>query len=311
MMRAILAAALMLALTPSAFAAPCTSANAETTTVQRMLKHTKQFEGRCIRLNGIAAFREFFDDLPSVYAEMTDRDIDAAPRSVKLYSYDDEALGDRLWRAREPMEVIGIGSSCSRMYREAQKQADRENAERKKAAGDGMVQTVTIVFMGGRCHYQGGPVIKVTEANPLPGKARITGEGARKKYGDAFFLASPRDNVRKPVEALIAALRARDMKLLASTIEDDWNEVDKTALLDPAKSPFAFLLGAPRDPQTVYFDTHLHSDQLGTKVIGVACMCRRDDCTGDWPITFSDMNSDDGNVFKCLQVSDDGNIAGI
>jgi len=82
--------------------------------------------------------------------------------------------------------------------------------------------------------------------------------------------------------------------LSARKIEDDWKVSTAAELLDPAKSPFAFLLGAARDPQTVYFDLRLQMDDIQPGTTGMACICRKEDCTGDWPIAFADMESGDG-----------------
>lgn len=73
----------------------------------------------------------------------------------------------------------------------------------------------------------------------------------------------------------------------------------RSALLDPAKSPFAFLIG--RDPQ----------EELGEEVTGIACVCRKESCTGDWPATFGDMEDGGDLPFKCLRIRRDGRIDGI
>lgn len=308
MLRALLTVALTLALSAGARAAQpgCTRGNAQAVTVLRMLEHPKHFDGRCIRLKGIAAFRTFYDDLPSLYARLTRRSGDPEPHYVALYS-GDGALLDRLWQARESMEIVGRASTCETMGRRAQEDAERENAEAEKAGSN----RVVVVMMSGPCHYEDGPIIQVSQAVSLPGKARLTGEAARARYGDAFFLPLPRDSVRKPVEALIAALRNRDAAALsARKIEDDWKVSTAAELLDPAKSPFAFLLGATRDPQTAYFDLRLQMDDVQPGTIGMACICRKDDCTGDWPIAFADMDSGDG-IAKCLWIYDDGHVGGI
>src|ERR1700735_5258179 len=123
----------MVSLSPGALAAPaaCTRANAQTATVLRMLEHPAHFEGRCVRLKGIAAFRSFFDDLPSLYAHITRRGTDPAPHFVALYG-EDEAMVDQLWHAREAMEIVGAASTCETLERRAERDAARENAEHEK-----------------------------------------------------------------------------------------------------------------------------------------------------------------------------------
>jgi len=287
--------------------ANCTRAVAEDATVLQILKSLKYFENRCVHVSGVVADRSIIDDIHSLYAYMTGRATDPEPHFVAVYS-DNTALEDELWQARATMDVAGVLTSCSAKYARAQADVDQKNAEAKRTGSD----SEWIVFMSGPCHYQDGPVITVKEASPTSGETRLTGDSARAKYGDAYLLKKPRDDVRKPVEALIAALKARDTKLLFGKIEDDWTGLSNADLLDPTKSPFAFMLGMTHDPQTVYFDTHLHSDRLGDDVTGVACVCRKDGREDSWPITFADMYSHPKNVpFKCLYIYRDGHIEGI
>lgn len=286
--------------------AKCSRATAETVTALMMLKHPKRFEGRCVRLNGTVASRSIVDGVPELYARMTGRDDNPEPHEVALYS-GDGSLTERLWSARENMEVVGIVSTCKAMFERAQKEVDKENAEAEKA-GSGVE---SMVFISGPCHYHGGPIIEVETATSTGGTTRLTGDPARAKYGDAFALRSPRESVRKPVEALVKALRGKDASLLPGGIRDNWSDLTAAGLLDPAKSPYAFLLGAAHDPQIAYFDIHMQGDNLGSDLIGLACICKQNDCRKEWPIAFGDMNSHDAPPFKCLTVDVKGRINGI
>jgi len=307
MVRPALIVLAVLALAPAARAADaaaCERAAAETVTVLQMLEHPKHFEGRCVRLSGTVAGREIVDDVPSLYAYMTGRATNPDPHYVALYSAD-RSLADRLWSMRANTDVVGLASTCTAMYERAQAQADEENAQAEKS-GSGRE---TIIMMSGPCHYRSGPAIEVVDAVPTGGKTRLTGDAALAKYGDAFELRSPRGSVRAPLEALFKAVRSGNAAPVSGKIRDDWKDLAKDSLLDPVNSPYAFLLGKAHAPQVRYFDIHTRLDSLTPDIVGVACICKQDDCTNDWPIAFGDMDAQDV-PYKCARITRDGHVDG-
>ena len=306
MSRSIAAAFLLALAAPQAAHADCTRANAQNVTVLAMLRHPDDFEGRCVRLKGIVAFRSVFDDMPSLYADLTRRDTTPEPHSVVLYA-NDEDLGLRLLRARANMDLIGVASTCVAL-RKRNMEATQQPSTEPLGPGE---ERVAVMITAGPCHEADGPLIEVAEAIPMGGSAWLTGEAARRKYGDAAFLTSPAKNARKPVDALIAALRARDASLAPKKIAERGSDVTPAMLLDPAKSPYAFLIGAPHAPQIAYFDLSAHADTMERDLVASVCICKRDDCTKDWPIAFGDMDSNEGLPFKCLAVFDDGRLYGM
>jgi hypothetical protein len=261
----------------------CTQPTAEKTTVLEFLKHPRHFEGRCILISGIVGGRSIYDNLPALYAHFTRRDDNPEPHYVALYSHKQD-LEEQLWSVRANMQVVGVATTCDSMYKRAEKEVAKANAEAKRT-GSGVE---SIVFMKGQCHYDSGPVIQVDEAFPLLGKTRLTGEDARAKYGDAFVIRTPRESARQTIDSLLAALRKHDASLLAGKVKDFGDELSSDALFDAEKSPYRFLLGAPNAPQIAYFDIHAQLDYLYPNTIAVACICKQNDCSKEWQSTATD-----------------------
>jgi len=275
---------------------PCTEADSISATVVEIAGDPGRFLDRCVTVSGAVAGIEMYSGQEGMYlAYRFGADGNHTPEGQKhRIGIDRQDIRDLRMAYPQRTTVTGRVDSCERRY------------ERIRAAGG-------IPFLGGYCHYFGGPTI-VVDAYSITEKRyeRMTGEDARRRFGNLAFM--PEDWPARPAilsitAELLAALRAGDRAKVAELHDfrnphDEHERAILYRLLEDSDSAFAQVRSGP--VQTAYFvasaegGSVLGGERSGAG--GIACFCRIGDCSDRWPITLNDTVDSPGRPFACTRI---------
>jgi len=199
--------------------------------------------------------------------------------------WDDRGLAniDAWRRSAIPAEVVGIVDSCERRMQR-------------------VIDAGGIPFLGGYCHYHGGPVIVPSTAN-LHGQPleRMRGEALRERLGDLIPMPDDwrdRPEVEKIAGALAAAAGAGNAAEVAGLLGAEPADPRVGALLlqgpghSPTSRPALFISRyAP--------DQGLRSPH-GYDALG--CICRGEDCADLWPLARIDADAAPERPYACFKI---------
>jgi hypothetical protein len=278
--------------------ADCTAANSTTTTIEAITAQPKLWLDRCVKISGIAGGLVLHSDLDSMYRSARynkegRRSPDHFERRIGL---DSQELRTHplLTREARRIEVIGRVDSCER------------RTERIVAAGG-------IPFLGGYCHYEGGPTVVATSYRIVSRQyERLVGEAQRRRVGN---LVEPppdwewRDELEGMARNFAAAVRARDRPRLASLLSYG-QSLEEERIVSILREPAYRELrdGVPGEIRlfTTAVGGRFRPGDSG-HVFAHLCYCRTLDCSGRWPITSRDADAGRDRPYVCVAVS--GRIA--
>lgn len=195
-----------------------------------------------------------------------------------------------LGRQARRVEVIGRVDSCER------------RAERIVAAGG-------IPFLGGYCHYDGGPTLVATPYWIVSGQhERLVGEAQRRRVGD---LVEPpidwewRDELEAVARDFADAVRAADRRRLASLLSYG-QSLEEERIVSILREPAYRELREGRPGEL-----RLFTQAVGGRfrpgdsghVFAHLCYCRTADCSGRWPIASRDADAGPDRPYVCVSVS--------
>lgn len=298
--------ALLLLGAESAPQASCTAANSTPATVRQIATRPEDFVGRCVTVTGPASGIAIYDGVEGIYLSQSEGRNSWRHR-IGVYSRDN-AIRREAAERRAPalLTVTGRVDTCEAMEASARRAA----AENDRKTGE-----VSIVMMGGYCHYLGGPVVRADSYVETEARLeRLTGERARRLYGE--LVVPPPD---WPLLSWLLdlsgqferALRAGDRGRLAALHDIDLKSARRPSqealdyLLDET-SPFAEV----RRRGTVQSELFIHyGDLTGSGYAessrypsGVLCFCRTRDCTHVWPISASDASNAPDKPYACTMI---------
>src|SRR5258706_7903206 len=158
----------------SAFAAeePCTKQIAIAVSPASLLRHPAEFDGKCVKLRGLLARRGIAPSVPALYG---------THRLIATYA-DNEGFSDALWRRRSFVEIVARATTCETIWANSEAQAEARNRQQ--------TDVVSIAFVSGLCHYQGGAAVIVSALRWLPGNTRLSGEVNRRRFGNLVQISS-------------------------------------------------------------------------------------------------------------------------
>ncbi len=293
---------------PSAFAspsfptAPCSARDAIRASVTQIASQPARYFGRCVTVSGAMSGVSLYSGREGLYRAFhygADGNQTAADRTHRI-GLDSQQL--RELRVRQPLAstVTGRVDSC---------EARQARAERA-AASHG---EPAIMLLGGYCHFQNGPTIVVSAFRITErGYERLTGEAARRTFGNLVPMPDDwpqRAAIESLVSEFLTALRAGDRGALAALHDirpATTNESDREILSwlsDNQYSPFVqFRHAAPS--QTAIFVSASDGVPIGSDghIAARACFCRAGDCTGRWPISTNDADSDEARPYACTAI---------
>lgn len=302
----ILSLLALLAAAPTAPAAwpnqPCTAGNAERATIVEIASRPDRYFGRCVTVSGALSGVALYDGREGLYRAFqygADGNPTAADRTHRI-GIDSQQL--RELRVRKPLAstVTGRVDNC------AARQARAEQAEASRGAP-------AIISLGGYCHFNDGPTLVVSAFQITEqGYERLTGEAARRTFGNLVPMPAAwpqRAVIESLVADFLAAVRTGDRASLAALHDirpATTNESDREILSwlsDNQYSPFVqFRHAAPS--QTAIFVSASDGVPLASdgRIAARACFCRAGDCTGRWPISTNDADSDEARPYVCTAI---------
>jgi hypothetical protein len=281
--------------------APCSAREAIRTSVVEIGRHPERFVDRCVTVTGAYAGIRMYSGREGLYlAHRFGRDGNVAQANLAhRIGIDNQDMRNLRMRFPQRTTVTGRVDSCERRI------------ARIRAAGG-------IPFLGGYCHYEGGPTIVVSAYDISEGRyERMTGEAARRRYGNLAPMPSDWP-ARAQVEAVAAeflqALRAGDGPKLAALHETngETNEHGRALLFDLLHNPESVFAQARRaaPAQTAIFVSAAEDGTLLGREARAAtiCFCRTADCGDRWPIAFNDADNDPSRPYACVHAEprDDG-----
>ncbi|HWT13046.1 MAG TPA: hypothetical protein VN231_09870 [Allosphingosinicella sp.] len=281
---------------PEAPGQPCSRDGAISATVAEIARDPDRFLDRCVTVTGALAGIRMYSGREGLYlAHRVGRNGNpVAANLAHRIGIDSQDLRELRMRYPQLTTVTGRVDSCER------------RSARIVAAGG-------IPFLGGYCHYEGGPTIVVDAYNLTEQRfERMIGEEARREFGN--LAAMPPDWPHRPrVEAMatefLGALRAGDRAKLSELhgIRGEEDEHDRAllfSLLEDRDSVFAEIRQAS-SPQSAVF---VSAAEDGTPLAApegpaaLVCFCRGPDCAGRWPIAGNDANNEPRRPFACTRV---------
>ena len=289
-MRLLAIAVLLLAFaTAPALAAdrPCNRQTATSVTVRQLLTNYAPYVETCVRIHGFVAQRSLYESIESFYDHRR-----TLPEPGYIGVYGTALQEDWLWAYRNGADLVGTLSACNLI--EAPPPQDN-----------------VIVMIIGDCHYRDGPIIYVSELIPDPSTPRrLFGAEAYARYGALAPVAAVeiKAGTRRTIHALFDAIRRRDAKKMKALLKwpFDSRDGELADAVNPARSPYAFLIGMRRLPPIQYFRTTENDPRERTME---GCVCKQDDCTRIWPITRWDANAEEAWPYVCIEAYSGGAIA--
>jgi hypothetical protein len=264
-----------------------------------------RFGGRCVHVRGIIYERGFVRDATELYEYETQRD-----KRPMIAVYGKERAGDmHLWGSRTYADIVAYTYSCKRLWDYASASAKLETAA-AQARGD---DTLTIPFVAGRCHYDDGPVLWVSDWTPLPElPTRLYDSAAARKYRNLDEVRERwrhYDEVKRIVITWLDLVRTRDRAGLTDFLARMGGTIDGLApkeadgLTDPVRSPVAFLIGRPATPNVTIFLQRRQRGDNERDYMAYGCMCKEPDCSKRWP--FHSADTDTLSPYLCIGVGAD------
>jgi hypothetical protein len=110
--------------------------------VKRFATFPEAYAGKCVMAKGYIANRGFY---------LTRQAFEKRPslkNNIAIYGDTDDV---DLWAIEQAGELVGFATTCDQLYKNAQAEADRASNEEMQS----------IVFMSGRCHYDGANAVLV------------------------------------------------------------------------------------------------------------------------------------------------------
>lgn len=280
---------------------PCTAREAIRTTVVEIGRRPERFLDRCVTVTGAYSGIRMYSGRDGLYlAHRFGRDGNVARADLAhRIGIDNQEMRELRMRFPQRTTVTGRVDSCER------------RVARIRAAGG-------IPFLGGYCHYEGGPTIVVSAYDISEGRyERMTADAARRSYGN--LAPMPADwPARAQIEAVAAeflqALRTGDEPKLAALHETngETNEHGRALLFELLQNPesvFAQLRRAAPAQTAIFVSAAEDGTLLGRELrAATICFCRTADCSDRWPIAFNDANNDPSRPFACINAEprDDG-----
>ena len=283
----------------------CTAAESIPASLERFLSRPSRFMNKCIRVRGFVAFRSVAPSLEWLYQ---------SPDTDKLIAiYGEDSSGANLWGLRAYADLVGFAYSCEQLGEFVYAEADRANAEAKKAGRD----TESFPFISGNCHYHGGPLLWVSQATvDKAAPNRVFGK-RNAKYGDLVPMASSAryaSEITGAIAPMFDLIRQRDKSGLKTYLEKlgvGSASFDSDLAIDPEKTPFSFLLGASSTPVVHYFVSKDRARGAFGDYAAVGCICKSDGCDGKWPIAYMDVRYEPDWPYSCIQISKEGDLMNV
>jgi len=290
--------ALLFAVQPAAEApVPCTEGTSIKTTVVEIASDPDRFLDSCVTVTGAVAGIQMFSGQEGMYlAYRFGRDGNMSEDGQRhRIGIDRQDIRDLRMTYPQQTTVTGRVDTCER------------RSERIRAAGG-------IPFLGGYCHYFGGPTVIVDRYSITEQRhERVMGEAARARLGNLAFMPQDwpsRAKTEAAVAEFLAALRAGDSARLAELHEfdDDGNEYQSRVLYDLTQSRYSVFRQVREGDtgQVAYFVLAAEDGTLFSRAedrpSGYVCFCRTGTCTGRWPISLNDTNNAWDRPFACTHV---------
>jgi hypothetical protein len=294
----MLAAALALAAAAAAPAAlpACTAAGSAPATIERIEARPDRYLDRCVTVRGYVAGIRMYDSREGLY--LTYRygpDGNRIPANLHhRIGIDKQEI--RNLRLHHPVEgvVTGRVDSCER------------RVKRVTDAGG-------IPFLGGYCHYDGGPTIVVsTYRLGTRSIERMTGEAARARFGNIVPIPADwpfRKRLEQMAADFTAALRSRDRAKLASLHDVDPRQPGESDrdllswLLDDPDSVFARFRSAAPSETKIFVNASADGRPFRhDEIAAILCICRERACGGRWPISGHDADNGPQRPYACTRV---------
>jgi hypothetical protein len=319
-MRLLLLAALLLA---AAFAAlvpsraqtveACTPETAQPVGIETIQADYAAWEGRCVRLQGIAAAGTLFADRQALLEPRGAFDKDAK-RSIVIYP----------GRIRAPdrprmVEVVGALGSCTSQYAVIE--------EMRAADPD------AFIMLGGYCHtslanYVNPIEIRTISARGIPRLTEAEVTPDRRPLVDAPPTLAGRAESAAAARALLAALATGDesgfirltapeawdeLRTLESRVKPDWLAERLAAAhrdfarLSPSRALFAAIhrQAAMRERVFIERDEFEYAREVpDTRLPLRICWCKTPDCAGRWPVLPGDTDNAPERPYLCVTSRD-------
>jgi hypothetical protein len=275
-------------------AADCTEKNSSPARIEAVTAQPQQWLDRCVKLSGIAGGLVLHSSLDTMYRSARygdDGNRILANLKHRIGIDSQELRGHPVLRTEaRRIEVIGRVDSCER------------RRERIVAAGG-------IPFLGGYCHYEGGPTVVVASYRIVSGQhERLVGEAERRRVGD---LVEPpgdwewRDALEGLARNFAAALRAADRTRLASLLSYG-ESLEEERIVSILREP-AYRELREGIPGEIRLFTQAKGGRFRSSESGYVfahlCYCRTRDCSGRWPIASRDADAGLHRPYVCVSVS--------
>jgi hypothetical protein len=300
---ALIMAILVAAASMSTEAADCLRARAQRATVAQIATHPKDFEAKCVQVDGVMHDSSLYENVDGVYLLPRDS---MNPSSNGLQIGLDN-IADHRASNYQHISIVGRVQDC-------------ETIRAMSHASDG---EDSFGYVTGYCHTYNGTYLWVNEVRLRKGAPfyRQMGSG-RAGYGglEAVPASFPHRAMLDALAAkFITALRANDAQTLSSLHFPDPRKYMKKEepavlrlLLEDPQSPFASLRTGTAPPQMALLASHwlVHPDpddenelrQSEENYSAVACFCRTADCTDRWPIEYRDADNLPSRPYACTDI---------
>jgi hypothetical protein len=275
----------------------CAASEAVPATLEDFISHPDRLMDKCIHVRGFVAYRAVVPDLPWFYVHHKPEE------RVALYGVDPP--GRELWGMRAYADITGYAYSCEQFWAFATARADQEN-EKAKETGS---KTESIPFIGGECHYHGGPLLWVSQIrvddqapNRLFGLSAAKYASLTPMLSSAPYAAEVTDFIA-PIFDFIRKQDKAGLEAHLQKIGDGGASSDTDHVTDAKQSPFAFLLGANKAPDVYYFVPTGPGPGAVRDYEAIGCVCKINNCDGKWPIAEGDARNNPDWPYACVQVS--------
>lgn len=270
--------------------AHCSATRARPVALADFAANPDRYEGLCLRISGLLIGRMLFANEDEYYRrgpyENGPQDPPALRRWIGLYPSDRAYDAINRYKASRA-EVIGVAGQC--------RDLDAKN----------------VIMVMGTCHYTDVPYLAVANlhATPVP-FVRMIGDAARARVGD-IHIAAADDPRRTAADAAaqqwLSAIEAQDItayKMISTAYgaKDDITDL----IFAKTDSPFTQFRGRHDKPGIEIFADNTMPDGSQFDRLGIACVCRREDCSRLWPISAADTGNASARPYVCAEIWRDG-----